>query len=288
DSLDPSMYTATWMQLVGHQLYNTLTEIDEHNRVQPVLAESWEAKPGATVWVFKIRKGVTFGNGKPLTAADVVYTFNHHRKADSKSPAKALLASVTDIKATDTHEVTFTLSAGNADMHYLVGDYHICIGPEGSSFTDGVGTGPFTLENLQMGVRATTKRNPNYWRTDRGFVDSVDTLAINDDTARLNGLLAGSVHMINRLDPKVVSLLSGRKNFKVYEISGGAHYTFPVRCDTAPFDNNELRLALKYGINRDLLIKNILRGHGKVGNDQPVPSFDEFFAADIPQRPYDP
>src|SRR5262249_17841943 len=120
DSLDPSMYTATWMQLVGHQLYNTLTEIDEHNPVQPVLAESWEAKPGATVWVFKIRKGVTFNNGKPLTAADVVYTFNHHRKADSKSPAKALLASVTDIKATDTHEVTFTLSAGNADMHYLV------------------------------------------------------------------------------------------------------------------------------------------------------------------------
>ena len=102
DSIDPATYTATYMQFVGMQLYNTLTEVDEKGRVQPSLAESWEAKPGAAEWVVKLRKGVQFHNGKEMKAADVVYSFNHHRAEDSKSAAKALLATVSDIKATPT------------------------------------------------------------------------------------------------------------------------------------------------------------------------------------------
>src|SRR5579875_1817236 len=63
DSLDPATYTATFMQVLGHQLYNTMVDVDEHNKPVPALAESWEAKPGAKVWVFKLRKDVTFSNG---------------------------------------------------------------------------------------------------------------------------------------------------------------------------------------------------------------------------------
>jgi peptide/nickel transport system substrate-binding protein len=288
DTLNPGNYTATFMQVVGHQLYNTLVELDPKNIPQPALAESWEPKPGATEWVVKIRKGVTFSNGKPLTAADVIYTLNFHNKKDSTSAAKPLVAAIKDMKATDTHEITFTLSGPDADFPYTLADYHLCIGPENTNFLDGVGTGPFILDNLDAGVRATTHKNPNYWRTDRAFVDSVETLAINDTTARLGALISGAVHLINRVDPASVATLQANPDLQVFEIAGAAHYTFPMRCNMKPFDNNDVRLAMKYALDREELLRLVLSGHGKIGNDIPVPSYDPFYAADIPQRPFDP
>src|SRR5258708_27957780 len=91
DTLDPGNWASTHIQVFGHQMYNLLIETDEKVRLVPSLAESWEAKPGAVEWMIKIRKGVTFHNGKELTAADVVHSLNHHRHKDSKSGAKGLL-----------------------------------------------------------------------------------------------------------------------------------------------------------------------------------------------------
>jgi peptide/nickel transport system substrate-binding protein len=288
NTLDPALLTATYMQGVGMQLYDTLTDVDEQLKVQPALAESWTTKAGAREWVLKLRKGVTFHNGKELTAADVVYSINHHRGKDSKSPAKALIASVTDLKATAKDEITLTLDSGNADMPALLADQRLGIVPEGSNFADGVGTGTFILEYFQPGVRTRVKRNPNYWRSDRGFVDSVETVAINDPTARMSALQSGSIHLMNRADPKIVTQLERNPQIQIFNVAGASHYTFPMRCDTAPFDNLDMRLALKYAVDRETMVRTVLRGYGKLGNDQPIPGFDPFFAADIPQRPYDP
>jgi peptide/nickel transport system substrate-binding protein len=89
DSLDPATYTATYMQSDGLQLFSTLTEIDATGVVRPALAERWDAKPTADHWTITLRKGVTFHNGKDMTAVDVVASLNHHRTVDSKSAAKA-------------------------------------------------------------------------------------------------------------------------------------------------------------------------------------------------------
>ncbi|MBI3899327.1 MAG: twin-arginine translocation signal domain-containing protein [Gammaproteobacteria bacterium] len=294
DTLDPANIVAVHLQIVGMQLYNALVEVDIGSDIrgrpvaQPALAESWEAKPGAKEWTIKLRKDVTFHNGKSMTAADVVYSLNHHRKKDSKSSAKSLLEPIIDIKATDKHEVKITLNSGNADIPYLLADYHLAIGPEGTNFLDGVGTGAYVLEKFEPGVRGLTKRNPNHYRSDRGFVDSVETLAINDPKARIDALLAGKVHLINRVEAKSVLALSRNPACQVFEISGGAHYTFPMRCDTAPYNNNSLRLALKCAVDRYAMVDKVLYGHGKVGKDVPISPYDRFQAADIPQRQFDP
>src|SRR3546814_10044147 len=104
------------MQTVGYCWGNNRMELDESAKATPELAESWEAKAGAVEWVFKIRKGVQFHNGKELTAADVVYSINHHRGEGSKSGAAGSLTSVTDVKARDTHEITIPLDSYNADL----------------------------------------------------------------------------------------------------------------------------------------------------------------------------
>ena len=288
DSVDPATYTANYMQVVGLQFYNTLAELDEHGKAQPSLATSWEAKPGAAEWVVKLRKGVMFHNGKEMTAADVIYSINHHRAKDSKSAAKAFLDPVTELTATDKYEVTIKLNAGNADLPFILADYHIGIVPENEAFDKGIGTGAFILEKFEPGVRAETKRNPNYWNTGhRGWVDSVETLAINDPTARVNALQSGSIHVMNRIAPNIVDLVKKNPKLQVFNYTSAGHYCFPMRCDTAPFDNNDLRLALKYGIDRQEIVKKILHGYGTVGNDSPIASFLPFAAKDIPQRHFD-
>lgn len=288
DVLDPATYTATYLQTVGYCWGNCLVELDKNAKAIPELAESWEAKPGATEWVFKLRKGVTFHNGKEMTAADVVYSINRHRGEGSKSGAAGSLTSVTDVKASDTHEVTITLDSGNADLPYLVSDYHLMIMPEGSDPNSGIGTGPFVIEAFEPGVRTLARRNENYWKEGRGHVDSVELLVINDQAARTSALQTGSIHVMNRVDPKTVALLERSPDIQIIDVPSAGHYCFPMRCDTAPFDNVDLRLALKYAVDREDMVAKILRGFGKIGNDQPIPSFDPFYSADVPQRPYDP
>ena len=288
DTLDPALLTGRYVIVVGLQLYDTLVDVDEQLLTKPSLAESWATKPGAKEWVFKLRQSVTFHNGRELTADDVVYSLNRHRGADSKSSARALLAGVSDIKGTGPHEITITLGSGNADFPYVLADYHFGIIPEGSNPTAGTGTGAFLLDAFQPGVRAVTKRNPNDWRSDRGFVDSVESLAINDPTARLSALQSGRVHLISRVDPKVAALVESNPELQLFNVSGAGHCTFAMRCDQAPYNNNELRLALKNAVDREALVKGVLRGYGKIGNDQPIPSFDPFYAPDIPQYSYDP
>jgi peptide/nickel transport system substrate-binding protein len=289
DSIDPATYTANYMQVVGLQFYNTLAELNEKGKVEPSLATGWEAKPGAAEWVVKLRKGVSFHNGKEMTAPDVVYSINHHRAKDSKSAAKAFLDPVTDVTATDKYEVTIKLNAGNADLPFILADYHIGIVPENEAFDKGIGTGAFILESFEPGVRAMTKRNPNFWNAEkRGWVDSVETLAINDPTARVNALQSGSIHVMNRIGPNIVDLVKKNAKLQIFNYTSAGHYCFPMRCDTAPFDNNDLRLAIKYAIDREQIVKSILHGYGTVGNDSPIAKFLPFAATDIPQHHFDP
>lgn len=288
DSLDPATYTAWYMQVVGFQWGNCLVELNEKVQAIPELAESWEPSDDATRWVFKLRKGVTFHNGKELAAEDVVYSINHHRGEGSKSGAAGYLTGIADVKATAPGEVTVFMSAPYADLPYVLADYHLLIVPEGTDFTKPVGTGGYVIESFEPGVRTLAKRNPNYWKEGRAHADTIETLALNDATARTSALQTGSVHFINRLDPKIIALLQRAPGMRIFNVPSAGHYCFPMRCDTDPFTNNDLRLALKYGIDREDLVQKILRGYGQVGNDHPVPSFDPFFAADIPQRPYDP
>ena len=177
DSLDPATYTATYMQTVGYTYGNCLVELDEKNQLVPELAESWEPNKDATSWVVKIRKGIPFHNGKEMTAEDVVASYNHHRGENSKSAAKVYLQVFGDIKATDKYEVTFTLPSGNADVPYILADYHLLIMPADAAPNSAIGTGAFIKEAFEPGVRYLGKRNPNYWKQGRGWANSVEQLA---------------------------------------------------------------------------------------------------------------
>jgi peptide/nickel transport system substrate-binding protein len=167
-------------------------------------------------------------------------------------------------------------------------DYHLTISPAGSDFKDGVGTGGYVLKNFEPGVRAFATRNPNFFKENRAHFDEVETLGIADVNARTNALKTRQIDVMNRCELKTVHLLKRMKGIQVMQQNGTKHYTFAMLCNTAPYDNNEIRLALKYALDREQQVKTILRGYGIVGNDHPISPANRYHASELEQRQYDP
>lgn len=288
DTLDPRTISSIYHGMQAYLYGNCLTEMGEGNRLVGELAESWETTQGGKRHVFKLRSGVTFHNGRPMTAADVVWSMNLHLGADSKSAAKTLLQPVTDVRA-DGNQVVFETTEAYADLPYVLSDQHLIIVPANTTdFNAGIGTGPYIVQRFVAGQRLAGTRNPNYWKSGRAHVAECEMLAVGDTTARINALQSGEVQMIERVDTRSAGLFERTPGIQVLRSSTGAYRPFMMLCDAAPYNNADLRMALKLAINREDMLRRVFRGYGRVGNDHPIGQADPFHAADIPQRTYDP
>jgi peptide/nickel transport system substrate-binding protein len=287
DSLEPGKLLDHMPMVLQYQLKNNLVEIDAEGNAIPELAESWEPSADASQWTFKIRKNVEFHNGKTLTSEDVLYSLNFHRGKESKSAGKSQLESILDLKADDKYTVVVTLNGGNADFPFILSDIHFPIIPDGDEQFH-IGTGGYQLMDFEPGVRAFVKRNPNYWKEGRAHFDEIETLVINDTVSRTNALKSDQIDAMNRCDLKTVHLLEKSPSLQLIRKTGRLHYYFPMRTDTDPFDNKDVRLALKYAINRQALLDLILKGYGALGNDHPIAPTYRYYNAKLPQRRYDP
>ena len=161
DQLDPTLFTSTIDYTRGRATYNSLIQHANDLTPQPELAESFAPNANATEWTFKIRNGVTFHDGKKLTADDVVYTMKRHQGENSTSVIKSVLASVKEWKKTGPMEVKAILHSPNADLPTLLGLFQTKIVQEGST-GGGIGTGPYVMESFQPGVKSGNTRNKNY------------------------------------------------------------------------------------------------------------------------------
>ncbi len=295
DSLDPGQILDLYMiHLLFGQVRNGLTEVAANGKLTPELAESWDASPDAKTWNFKIRKGVEFHNGKSLTSEDVVASINHHIGENTKSAAKGIMSGIVSVRADGKHAVTVELSGGNADFPFLLTDYHMNICPanaDGSiDWASGIGTGGYVLKTHEPGVRSFTTRNPNYWKTGFAHFDEVEINQIADATARSQALQTGAIDVMNNVPTATAHLMKRVPNIKVHATTGNKQITLPMRTDTPPFDNVDVRTALKYVVKRDEWLKKVVNGYGQLGNDNPVGPANIYRAteAELPQRGYDP
>lgn len=289
DTLDPALSAGKVPFHLTRQFGDTLVRITPEGEVENRLAESVESSDDLTKWYFRIRKGVEFHNGEALTPEDVIKTLQRHSDESSQSQAVGLLR---DIEALDVDgdAVAVTLKAPNADFVYNMAERQLVI-QRGGGFDDpgdGNGTGPYRITEARPGTRYLAEKFENYWDDESGHFDAIETLIINDTTARNSALQSGQVDMINTVDPKMAKLIARASGIEVESVPSRAHYVFPMFCNTAPFDNNDLRLALKYAINREEMVDKILRGYGSIGNDIPINESSPLFDDTIPQREYDP
>jgi peptide/nickel transport system substrate-binding protein len=287
--LDIRMIPDIMAQMVSQQVRNQLVVIDENGVAAPELAESWEPSPDAKQWVFNLRKDVEFHNGKTMDADDVIYTLNINRGEETKSPAKEILKPIVELKKDGNHRVIMTLDSGSADFPYVLAEVNLMVVPDGTTdFDKGIGTGAFILKQWEPGVRAFATRNPNYFKEGLPYFDEVETLALTDVVARTNAVVTGQVDVMARPDLKTIEMLKKTNKVQVVDVPGYAHYTLPMASNQKPYGDNNVRLALKYAIDREDLIKRILRGYGVVGNDHPISSKNQYYNSELPQRKYDP
>jgi len=296
DVLDPGQILDAYMINVSMgQVRPNMTKIMPDGSVEGDLASGWQASNGAKTWKFDVRQGVEFHNGKTLDSTDIVDSIRHHMGPDSKSGGSGVVSGIASIKEDGKYGVVVELNEGNGDLPILLSDYHLNICPskgDGSiDWESGIGAGPYTLEEHEPGVRTLTKKFANYWNTgNESHFDEVETLGINDPTARLAALSTGAVDAINNVPAKTASRLKSMVNVKTLISTGNKQCTMPMLCDVAPFDDQNVRNAIKHIINRQELLDKIFFGYGQLGNDNPVGPANYFRANtdELPQREYDP
>ena len=290
DTLMPGAIVGSMTHLINGSIRNCLIELSPAGELVPELAESWETADAKT-WSFKIRQGVEFHNGKTLTPADVVYSLNLHRGADTSSAGKSVMAAATDVKV-DGDRVTIVLDQANIDFPSFLTDDNFVIVADGATAEElaagGAGTGGYSVGRFNPGIDFVGVRNPNYWKEGRAHFDEIELIGIPDPNARMNALMGGQVDAINKPEDKTLALLASAPGVNVVSIPSMKHLIFAMRTDVAPFDNPDVRLALKHAIDREAILNTVLRGNGALGNDQPIGPANQFFDASIPQRTYDP
>ena len=288
DTLDPILFTNTIDYFRGRMYYGSLVRLTNNLGYEPELAEEIIPNEDATVWTFKLRKGVEFHNGKTLTADDVVYSMNRHLGENSLSNAAALVTMVDSWEKVNEHEVRANLSSPYSDLPIVLGTFHFKIVPDGTEdFATAVGTGPYRAAEFKPGVRSVGTKFENFW-DEGGYLDEIETYAISDPVSRVNAFLSGDVDAAMNLPPNNIETVNATEGRDVWEVESGAFINIEAQMEMLPAEGGQdLLLAMKHLQDRKRIVKGVLQGHGSMGNDQPIgPTYFDH-CPDIPQRELD-
>jgi peptide/nickel transport system substrate-binding protein len=290
DTIDAHLPTVDTDIMRAWNMYESLAvRTPDFSELQMLLAESIEAEGGKPDrWVVKLKPDLTFHNGKPVTADDVIFSLR--RITDPKNP-KVGNASISYIdrkglKKLDDLTVRIPLQFANANFPDDLGQYFNAIVPADYDPKNPVGTGPFKYQSFTPGQRSVFTKNENYWETAKPFVDQLVIIDFPDDTARTNALLGGQVDAIDNLPASQVAGVKGNPNLRVLISETGAWQPFTMRIDASPFDDNRVRQAMRLIVDREQMVQQVLSGQGRVANDLYAP-YDPAFAKDLPQRKQD-
>ena len=243
----------------------------------PVLATGWSPNSTADVWTFKIRQGVKFHNGAPLTADDVVYTLQlHTNKANGSNALSALPNTVlkpSGVVKVDDFTVAFHLEAPNGNFPYLVSsdNYNLIILPKGydpakweSTF---IGTGPFVLGSYTPKSGASFTRNEQYWGT-KALPSATQFTFYDTQPASVVALTGGNINVVGQFSVSGgEALLNG--SYNVIKLKSSAHRELSMRTDKAPFTDPRVRQAMALALNRPQIVQALFKGFADLGNDSP-------------------
>ncbi len=288
DTLDPAKASNATDYTRCCSLYNRLTYIDGAGQVTMELADSVESADART-WTVTLRKGVTFHDGRSLTAKDVVFSLKRHLDPATGSKVATIAKQFADVTAADDLTATITLTAANADLPTILALHHFMIVADGTTdFAKGNGTGPFVLKEFKPGVRSIVARNTNYWKAAGPYFDSFEYFAVADESARLNAVQSGDIHVGANLNPRSLRIIEGNPAIAPFISKLGTYTNLNLRLDLSPGDKAGVAEGFKSLINRQVIQKSVLRGLAEIANDQPVPSWSPYFNAELKQREYDP
>lgn len=288
ETLDPQKEVSTVDSARVTNLFDGLVLNSPDLGLSYELAEAFESAKGGTVWNVKLRPGVTWHDGSPFTADDVIYTLK--RIASNRALLGQNVVSLIDLPAVrklTPLTLQLPLHKPNAFIPSYFSEVYMKIVKAGETdFKHPIGTGPFMYVSFTPGVSSLFKRNPHYWQHGKPYVDELQQLSISDPTARLNALLGGEVDAIENLDfPQAkAEQTAGRI---VVLASVPANYTpIYMAATLEPFRDARVRQAMRLLADRPALVQDALDGLGVVGNDLTGKGL-LFYDTSLPQRHQD-
>ncbi len=295
DTLDPHK-SLTYLDTSRLQsLYQPLVQLDGQAKVEYVLAESITPHGSLSNWIIRLRPGVTFHDGKPFTADDVIFTFQ--RVYTNGLTGKSGLGPI-DLKHTKavdklTVQVKMTKPFASFAEQLAAFWYNLYIAPSGFNPAKPVGTGPFVYQSFTPGQRSVFKRNPHYWKSGLPYADTLTIIDFSDNTTLQDALATGVIHGAGALDGPQVASLATAGGIKTVVSKSGEIVPFTMRVDQPPFNDVNVRQAMRLLVDRPQLIDSALDSYGVVANDlfSPYdPAFDHSLVrpaqGDIPQAKF--
>src|SRR6478672_6493155 len=295
DTRDPNNGSDEPTLLRAFQMYDRLFEaLPEHGNLggkpTPLLAESAEPSADWLTWRIKLKQGVTFHDGSPMTADDVVYSFKWALGAKNgfAGPAGVLtFIDVPNVRKDGNSAVIVPFT--QPFVYFLAG---LCSGPSivkagTTDYSKPIGTGPFKFVSFAPNQQTVMVRNDNYFISGRPYLDGVTQILFDDASSQMNALLGGQVDAIGAIDPTLAKTHAQDPGILLKQSPSSLADYFYTRVDTPPLTDNRVREAFKLAVDREQLVQNILFGYGSVGNDLPGKGYADYNTS-LPQRTYDP
>ncbi|MDA8063035.1 MAG: ABC transporter substrate-binding protein, partial [Actinomycetota bacterium] len=269
------------------QLYNPLVAYDADVRPTFELAEEITPNAKATEWTVRLRKGVSFHDGKPLTGEDVIYSLQRIVKGNLPGAAMLPTLDLAGVAQLDTYSVKLPFSSPYASLvEALAGySYYLNIVPVGYDPKHPIGTGPFEYKSFTPGVQSVFVRNPHYWEAGLPYLDEVVISDYSDASSQLDALESGAADVVNLLSADVVAAVES-SGAKVVISEAGGFTPFTMRVDRPPFDDVRVRQAFRLIANRPQMNEEVFEGHGVQANDL-FSIYDPEYDHAIPQREQD-
>jgi peptide/nickel transport system substrate-binding protein len=272
DTLDPHKGLTYLDTARAQSLYQPLLQLNTSAQTEFVLAEEISPHGSTSNWVIRLRKGITFHDGKPLTADDVIFTIR--RIVSGKLTGATPLGPVdlNGLKALDklTVQVPMTSPYGSF-TDQLAYWYYLYIVPAGFNPAKPNGTGPFKYQSFTPGQRSVFVRNKNYWKSGLPYVDSVTIIDFSDSAALQNAITTGVIHGAGALEGPQIAALAATGSVRTVKSHTGAITPFTMRVDQAPFNDVNVRQAMRLLVDRKQLVNSALDGSGTVAADVSSP-----------------
>jgi peptide/nickel transport system substrate-binding protein len=274
------------------QMYENLTIGSKDGRsIEPWLATSWTQSPDKLTWTFKLRTDVKFSDGKPMTSADVKFSIDESSK--TKGGWEFINSAIDQITTPDPHTVVIKTKYPWAPLladlacpnnGIIPNNYG---GRSASAFYKApLGTGPFKWDTWKKGNKLTLVKNPNYWRKGMPYLDSVTWQVVPDDNTR-NVMIQGNTAQINENPPfSTVEQLKSAQGVDVTLFPSTRTDYILMNETKPPFNDQDIRLAISYAIDRESLVKSVLFGHGTPANSLFMPTVP-FYDKNTPGQQYD-
>jgi peptide/nickel transport system substrate-binding protein len=289
ETLDPRLARNTTDYRLDNLLYDGLVQLDSALQPVPDLAESWE-HPNPTTWVFRLREGARFHDGSPVSAEDVVYTFETILDPALRAPARNLYVPINKIEAVDDRTVRFILVAPYAPLlSYLdMGIVPKHLAEAGHDLSSRpVGSGPYRLARWEKGSRIVLEANADHW-SGTPQIEAIDVVLVPDNTARAQAFEAGDLDVIQSpLAPQDIVRLADDGRF-TRRIELGIATTYLNFNTAVPLlADPRLRRALSMLVDQETIIGQIYEGIDETATSILLPNWWSY-ADDVEQPSYDP